>query len=90
MVKIVFPQGFLWGVTTSSYQVEGAWPSEQPTRWWSIWSPKLHNSKFNKVCSQTYYFSKQVFKLLYVIDNLGNVPDGMEIYIRYGQGVLEY
>ena len=43
MKEINFPDGFIWGAATASYQIEGAWNENGKGE--SVWDNISHNTK---------------------------------------------
>ena len=68
MTKLSFPKGFVWGVATSSYQIEGAW--NEDGRGTSIWDTfshtpgKIRNNDNGDIAADHYHRWKQDFALL--------------------------
>jgi beta-glucosidase len=68
VAKLLFPQGFTWGVATSAYQIEGAW--NEDGRGVSIWDTFSHragtvaNNDNGDVAADHYHRWKQDVALL--------------------------
>ncbi|MGC8765951.1 MAG: GH1 family beta-glucosidase [Brevinematia bacterium] len=68
MSKIRFPDGFLWGTATSSYQIEGAWNEDgKGLSNWDVFSHKKGKIKDNTtgdVACDHYHLYKEDVKLM--------------------------
>jgi len=68
MKKIDFPEGFLWGAATSSYQIEGAWNEDGKGE--SIWDAASHtpgtvkNDDTGDVACDHYHLYKEDVQLM--------------------------
>ncbi|MFX0024008.1 MAG: GH1 family beta-glucosidase [Candidatus Hermodarchaeota archaeon] len=68
MRKITFPEGFIWGAATSSYQVEGAWNEDSKGE--SVWDAICHkkgvinNDDTGDIACDHYHRYKQDIKLM--------------------------
>lgn len=68
MNRINFPDGFLWGTATASYQIEGAWDADNKGE--SIWdmvshaTNKIWNGDTGDVACDHYYRYKEDVKLM--------------------------
>ena len=66
--KIKFPDGFLWGTATASYQIEGAWDADNKGE--SIWDKVTHtsgmimNGDTGDIACDHYYRYKEDVKLM--------------------------
>ncbi|WKZ34184.1 MAG: GH1 family beta-glucosidase [Anaerolineales bacterium] len=68
MTKINFPNGFIWGVSTSAYQIEGAWNEDgRSTSIWDTFSHapgKVTNNENGDIAADHYHRWKEDFALL--------------------------
>jgi beta-glucosidase len=68
MAKIQFPEGFVWGTATASYQIEGAWDEDGKGE--SIWDRFTHtpgqvkNNDTGNVACDHYHLYKEDVKLM--------------------------
>ena len=68
MERLVFPDGFLWGTATSSYQIEGAWNEDgKGLSNWDVFSHKPGKIKDNTtgdVACNHYHLYREDIKLM--------------------------
>jgi len=68
MREIKFPEGFIWGAATSSYQIEGAWNEDGKGE--SVWDAichtqsVIHNNDTGDIACDHYYRYKQDVQLM--------------------------